>query len=180
MRPQHSEMDQIPEFATAGQRLAWWISKRNRKQTELSKAVGMSQSALSEIVAGRSKKPAADNMLRLARELRLRPEYLVWGEGPPETLNFSQLSGLEAQLVMLFRGLPDDAKRDALLIDANDFYNRHSGKSGATAANPFAAIPAPPTANLQKSRATSAPTKPSGPATKRKTAKVTKKDEVEH
>jgi transcriptional regulator with XRE-family HTH domain len=126
MRHHDTGMDKIPEFATVGQRLEWWMAKRNRKQTELAKAAGMAQSAVSEIISGRSKRPAADNMLRLARELRLRPEYLVWGEGPPETLHFSQLSGLEAQLVMLFRGLPDDAKRDALLIDVNDAHNRHA------------------------------------------------------
>lgn len=126
-------MDHPPDFETIGQRLEWWIAKRKRTQTEVAKAVGMSQSSLSEIVAGRSRRPIADNMLRLAKELQLRPEYLVWGEGPPEALHFSQLSGLEAQLVMLFRGLPDDAKRDALLIDVNDFHNRHSGKAEATA-----------------------------------------------
>lgn len=136
-------MDQIPEFTTVGQRLEWWIAKRNRKQTELAKAAGMAQSALSEIVSGRSKRPAADNMLRLARELQLRPEYLVWGDGPPEATNFSQLTGLEAQLVMLFRGLPDDAKRDAMLIDANDFANRHKAKAGPSAADPYANAPPP-------------------------------------
>lgn len=136
-------MEQIPEFTTVGQRLEWWIVKRNRKQTELAKAAGMAQSALSEIVSGRSKRPAADNMLRLARELQLRPEYLVWGEGPPEATSFSQLTGLEAQLVMLFRGLPDDAKRDALLIDVNDFANRHKAKAGPSVADPYANAPPP-------------------------------------
>lgn len=130
-------MDQIPEFETVGQRLEWWIARRNRRQTELAKAVGMAQSALSEIVAGRSKRPAADNMLRLARELQLRPEYLTWGDGPPEATNFSQLSGLEAQLVMLFRGLPDDAERDALLIDVNDFANRHKLKAGTSVTDTY-------------------------------------------
>lgn len=145
MRAHDDDMDQIPNFATMGQRLEWWIARRNRKLTEVAKAAGMSQPALSEIVAGRSKRPAADNMLRLAKELGLSPEYLVWGEGPPETLHFSQLSGLEAQLVMLFRGLPDDAKRDAMLIDVNDFHNRHAAKPGASAANPWAHVAPPPT-----------------------------------
>lgn len=153
MQPDDSNMDKIPEFATVGQRLEWWIAKRNRKQTELAKSAGMAQSAVSEIISGRSKRPAADNMLRLARELQLRPEYLVWGEGPPEATNFSQLSGLEAQLVMMFRGLPDDAKRDALLIDVNDFHNRHAAREAPSPANPFPNAPAP---GAQK-KATAAP-----------------------
>lgn len=139
-------MELPPNFETIGQRLEWWISRRRRTQTELAKAVGMSQSALSEIVSGRSRRPAADNMLRIAKELQLRPEYLVWGEGPPEALNFSQLTGLEAQLVMLFRGLPDDAKRDALLIDVNDYFNRHAGNGSSTKADPWAHLPRPPVA----------------------------------
>jgi transcriptional regulator with XRE-family HTH domain len=150
-------MENIPTFATVGQRLEWWIAKRNRKQTELAKAAGMAQSAVSEIISGRSKRPAADNMLRLARELQLRPEYLVWGEGPPETTSFSQLSGLEAQLVMLFRCLPDDAKRDALLIDVNDFANRHKTKPGPSPADPFpnAARPAIESAQPKAKKASS-------------------------
>uniref|UniRef100_A0A6M3M7P6 Putative DNA binding, helix-turn-helix domain containing protein n=1 Tax=viral metagenome TaxID=1070528 RepID=A0A6M3M7P6_9ZZZZ len=145
MSRHHMGMDQIPSFTTVGQRLDWWMTRRKRKQTELAKAAGMAQSALSQIISGRSKAPAAEHMLRLAKELQLSPEYLVWGEGPPETLHFSQLSGLEAQLVMLFRGLPDDAKRDAMLIDVNDFHNRHAAKPGVSAANPWAHVAPPPT-----------------------------------
>lgn len=37
---------------------------------------------------------------------------------------------------MLFRGLPDGAKRDALLIDVNDFANRHKAKAGTSPAGP--------------------------------------------
>lgn len=169
MQMHHPAMDKIPKFLTIGQRLEWWMAKRNRKQTEVAKSAGMSQSALSEIVAGRSKRPAADNMLRLARELQLNPEYLVFGEGPPESLGFSQLNGLEAHLVMLFRGLPDDAKRDALLIDVNDFHNRHSGRPGASAANPWAHVPPPPAiAPVPKPRkAAKLPAKVAGSASKK-------------
>lgn len=165
-------MDQPPVFSTIGQRLEWWISKRKRTQTELAKAVGVSQSTLSEIVSGRSKKPAADNMLRLAKELQLRPEYLVWGEGPPEAITFSQLNGLEAQLVMLFRNLPDDAKRDALLIDVNDYFNRHTGKGSASRAQPWAHVtPPPPTTEPVNERPLSAP----APAKKTERSKKTEK-----
>lgn len=107
----------------------------------------MAQSSLNDVLSGKSKMPAADNMLRIAKALGLRPEYLLWGEGPPEAISFSQLNGLEAQLVMLFRNLPDDAKRDALLIDVNEYFNRHAPKGGSTKAHPFAHVePPPPTA----------------------------------
>lgn len=164
-----SRMEKIPDFPTVGKRLEWWISKRNRKLTEVAKAAGMGQPTLSEIISGRSQRPAANNMLRLAAELQLRPEYLVFGEGPAEALHFSQLSGLEAQLVMLFRGLPDDAKRDALLIDVNDFYNRHSGKASASAADPWRHVGPPPASVSTDKRA--APAK-KAPSKKRNTAGI--------
>lgn len=139
-------MTEIPHFDSFGARLDWWITHRGFKQADVAAKVGMGKSTLSEICNGESKHPSAENFLRIAKLLGLRPEYLMWGDGPPEAVHMSELSGLEAQLVMLFRFLPDDAKRDALLIDVNDFHNRHSGKSGASAANPWAHVAPPPSA----------------------------------
>jgi transcriptional regulator with XRE-family HTH domain len=147
---EHNQMDylsmtEIPHFDSFGARLDWWITHRGFKQADVAAKVGMAKSTLSEVCKGESKHPSAQNFLRIAKLLGLRPEYLMWGEGPPEATHMHELSGLEAQLVMLFRFLPDDAKRHALLIDANDFHNRHSGKQGASVANPWAHVAPPPT-----------------------------------
>ncbi|MFE1574337.1 helix-turn-helix domain-containing protein [Comamonas odontotermitis] len=137
-------MTPLPTFKTFGERLAWWIDERGFSQKELAKQAGMSQGALSEICSGLSKRPSAQNFMALATLLKLRPEYLLWGDGPAEATSFAQLTGLEAQLVMLFRGLANDAQRDALLIDVNDAYNNSKAVKKATAADPFnGAKPAP-------------------------------------
>lgn len=114
-----------PDFANFGDRLQWWMAHRGYKQKELAELAGMGQPALNELLKGKTKEPRASHFLGLCHALALRPEYLLDGEGPPEVTNFAQLTGLEAQLVMLFRGLPDDAKRDAMLIDLNHEFNSY-------------------------------------------------------
>lgn len=140
-------MTTIPTFQNFGERLSWWIKHRDLTQKELAERVGIGQPALNELIKGRSAEPRAGAFVRMCKELGLRSEYLIWGEGPAEATNFAQLTGLEAQLVMLFRGLPDDAKRDALLIDMNHAYNKDkTALTKATAADPFngKTPPAPP------------------------------------
>ena len=113
-------------------------------QKELAAAVGIGQPALNELIKGRSTEPRAGAFIKICRVLGLRPDYLLWGEGAPEATSFAQLTGLEAQLVMLFRGLASDAQRDALLIDVNDAYNNSKTHKRATVADPFnGANPAP-------------------------------------
>ncbi|WP_246475128.1 helix-turn-helix domain-containing protein [Diaphorobacter ruginosibacter] len=154
----HVAMTSIPIFQTFGERLSWWIKHRDLTQKELAVLVGVGQPALNELIKGRSAEPRAGAFVKMCKVLGLRPEYLIWGEGPAEATNFAQLTGLEAQLVMLFRGLPDDAKRDALLIDVNHAYNRtSSGKP--TAADPFggATPPSPPKAVKSTTKAPKPP-----------------------
>jgi len=138
------KMEQIPVFTSFGDRLKWWIAKRGTSQKALAEVVGIRPPSMNELCSGESLEPKAGTFMRICHELRLRPEYLIWGEGPPEATDFKSLSGLEAQLVMIFRNLPDDAKRDALLIDVNDYYNRHVSKGTPTKADPFGHVAPPP------------------------------------
>lgn len=134
-----------PKFDTFGQRLEYWRTIRGyKRQGALAEQIGIKQSSLSELESGETKKPSADVLLRLCDTLHLRPKYLLNGDGPAESQYFQELNGLEAQLVMIFRQLPTDAARDALLIDANDLLNRANG-SKATTANPFPTAPPVPT-----------------------------------
>lgn len=143
-------MTSPPTFPTFGERLQWWIEHRGLNQKSVAEAVGMAQSTLNELTKGKSTEPRAGHFLRLARELGLRPEYLLWGEGPAEATSFNQLTGLEAQLVMLFRGLDDDARRDAMLIDLNHAYNSGARGGKASAADPFkGAIPPKPKKSIK-------------------------------
>lgn len=130
-------MNLPPTFATFGARLEWWIENRKMTQAALAKATGIPQSSISELIKGKLKAPSASNLFKLADALRVRPRYLLLGDGAAEANSFADLNGLEAQLVMLFRSLPDDAKRDALLIDANNFVNRMLPAGRPSGRKPF-------------------------------------------
>lgn len=129
--------DKIPKFDSFGDRLAWWIKARNYARFgDFAKEVGIAQPSLSELMTGQSKQPAADKFLKMADLLNLRPRYLLTGEGPAEGQYFQDLSGPEAQLVMIFRQLPTDALRDALLIDAHHMLARNPPKPETRASDP--------------------------------------------
>jgi len=137
-------MPDIPKFSTFGARLRFWRERRGyARQGDLATAIGISQSTLSELEKGHSGEPSASVLLKAADLLGLRPKYLLTGEGAPEAQYFQELNGLEAQLVMIFRQLPNDAMRDALLIDANNMLGR-SQQGASTAANPFGHVAPPP------------------------------------
>lgn len=130
-----------PSFDAFGPRLKYWRELRGfKKQGLFAEKVGIRQSSLSELEHGESTMPSAEVLLKSADLLQLRPHYLLFGDGAPESRNFSDLNGLEAQLVMIFRHLPTDALRDSLLIDANDMLNR-AGTGQPTSADPFAKAP---------------------------------------
>jgi transcriptional regulator with XRE-family HTH domain len=132
-----------PKFESFGERLRWWrIHRGYQRQGKFAEAVKLGQGSLSDMENNKIG-VSAETLLRFADALGLRPQYLLTGEGPPEGKNFQELNGLEAQLVMIFRQLPTDGLRDALLIDANNMLNRARAGEASTA-NPFAGVPPPP------------------------------------
>lgn len=122
---QHGPSVDPPPFSTFADRLAWWRRTRGfKRQGALADVIKIKQSSLSDLETGESKTPSADTLLKLADALNLRPRYLLSGEGPAQGQSFQELTGPEAQLVMIFRQLPSDALRQALLIDADDMLER--------------------------------------------------------
>lgn len=130
-------MPQPPKFPDFGSRLKWWrLQRKFAKQGELARVVNISQPSLSELEKGHSKQPSAQVLLDLADALGLRPRYLLLGVEPAEGMDFSEISGLEAQLVMIYRQLPNDALRQAMLFDANQMLSRATPGEKAPAASP--------------------------------------------
>lgn len=117
--PQMPKMLDSPPLTAFGGRLAHWRKQRGLSQGALAERLGIKQSSLSELESGKSKSPSADVLVKACDVLQVRPRYLWLGEEPAELQNFSELSGPEAQLVMMFRSLPTDAARQALMIDMN-------------------------------------------------------------
>jgi transcriptional regulator with XRE-family HTH domain len=107
-------------MTTFGGRLAHWRKQCGfENQGAFAAELGIRQGSLSELETGKSHSPSAHVLLKACELLKLRPRYLWLGEEPASMQHFSELSGPEAQLVMMFRGLPNDAARHALLIDLN-------------------------------------------------------------
>lgn len=130
-----------PKFNSFTERLQWWLEERGYgakdpatggfaikrgTQGPLARKLGMGQGSLSELIAGTraSKGPSAPVLLKLCEELHLRPHYLLNGDGPPES--YSDLSADESRLIMVFRELPKEDLRKALLIDAADMLQRNN------------------------------------------------------
>jgi transcriptional regulator with XRE-family HTH domain len=143
-------MPEPPQFQDFGSRLRWWREERRKlKQGVLAKKIGIAQASLSELEKGHSKQPSAEVLLNLSESLGLRPRYLLTGQGPAEGLHVSELSGTEAQLVMVFRQLPTDHLREALLLDAYHMLERRPSGTLALAA-PAATPAAPPARDEEK------------------------------
>jgi transcriptional regulator with XRE-family HTH domain len=139
-RPHHGAVPSHPKFETFGERLAYWrVLRGYKRQGALAETIKIAQPSLSELESGKSKQPAADVLLKLCDALHLRPKYLLNGDGPPESQYFQELSGLEAQLVMIYRQLPTEALQDSLLIFANDMLNK-SGSGKSSVADPYAHV----------------------------------------
>lgn len=116
----HAPVETLDQLQTFGDRLLYWRKLRgfgHGKQGFVAEKLGIKQPSLSELESGKSEQPSADVLLKACDLLGLRPRYLLYGEMPAEGLNFAEISGEEAQLVMIYRGLPDGMKH-GLIIDA--------------------------------------------------------------
>lgn len=78
------------------------IARRNDlglSQLDLSRKSGVKQPTLSELEKGLSKSISGENLAKLCRELRLTPEYLMWG-GPLHADKSVALAEAEASYII--------------------------------------------------------------------------------
>lgn len=90
-------------------------AKKNISQTQLAKAVGVSNGNVGDWERGRSK-PGYDAIIALARFFEVSTDYLLSYESEPhenEREPQMQLSKKEADLIAMFRELDDRDKEDA-------------------------------------------------------------------
>jgi transcriptional regulator with XRE-family HTH domain len=102
----------------------------------LAAEVGVSWQTVQQWENGTSA-PTRKRMTKVAEALKTTPNWLMYGDQPEgrKVLQFAELSGLEAQLVMLYRQLDDDEKH-GLSVYANQLVNK-SHPDKRSAANPF-------------------------------------------
>lgn len=68
---------------TIGERLRWLIETCETTQTALAEQTGLTQSAISNLVTDSSRKPSAPSLLKLAKILRVNPQWILDGRGDP-------------------------------------------------------------------------------------------------
>jgi transcriptional regulator with XRE-family HTH domain len=68
--------------STFGERLALALRESDIRPIDLARAIGISKSAVSQLVNGTSKGMHPENLVRAARHLRVRVEWLAAGEEP--------------------------------------------------------------------------------------------------
>lgn len=87
-----------------GKRLAKLREDAGFTQSSLARAVGLSQSAISQIEA-EDRNPSFETIRQIAEAMNLSPAYLVSGD-------VEGLTESEEALFRQYRGLSDDAKRE--------------------------------------------------------------------
>jgi transcriptional regulator with XRE-family HTH domain len=87
-----------------GKRLAKLREDAGFTQSSLARAVGLSQSAISQIEA-EDRNPSFETIRQIAEAMNLSPAYLVSGD-------VEGLTESEETLFRQYRGLSDDAKRE--------------------------------------------------------------------
>jgi len=112
---------------TIGKRIKSLLDEQDKTQSSLAEAMGVKPSHVSEFVNGKkdARKLATDFFLLMCAELSTTPEYLFYGQG--EKMDKAQTSK-EAELLMLFRTVPDDKK--SMLLDILKAAG-HSGNDAA-------------------------------------------------
>ena len=150
-----------PVRAEVGSRLKAARELAGLSQQAVADRFGKNKATVSAWETGRGD-PGIYQFRDLAKLYKTNVSQLLEGVGPIEEIDkFSKLNGLEGQLVTLYRNLPTDAMRDALLVDMNHAYNRTTAPK-ASVADPFngKTPPAPP-------KVVKAPKPPKTPALKK-------------
>lgn len=112
---------------TIGARIRALLNEQGRTQTALAAAMGVRPSHVSELIKGTKdpQKVSVDAFLMMCNELSTTPEFLFYGQG--EKMDKAQTSK-EAELLMLFRTVPEDRK--SMLLDILKAAG-HSGNDAA-------------------------------------------------
>lgn len=103
------------EQMSIGQRIAWLMGERGVKQVELAKAVGITQSAISNLTTDSTRRPGARTLMGICDALRCSPDFVLTGKGDPWSWSVVG-EGSENELLQLFRNLTNENKNLLLAI----------------------------------------------------------------
>jgi transcriptional regulator with XRE-family HTH domain len=99
-----------------GDRLRWLMETQRISQVTLAEKIGVTQSAISNIVTRRSRRPSAATLLKLASTLGCSPNWILDGLGDPYARG---TSGNENELLLLFKAMNSETQAAVLTIARN-------------------------------------------------------------
>jgi len=100
---------------STGDRVRYIMEMRQIKQTELSELIGVTQSAISNIVTDASRRPSAPTLLAMARALKCNPLWILDGEGDP--YSWAPITNeTQVELLNLFNAMSEESKRALLSV----------------------------------------------------------------
>jgi transcriptional regulator with XRE-family HTH domain len=115
----------ITQRMSVGDRIRYVMELREIKQTQLAARIGLTQSAISNMVTASTHKPAAPSLLAIARELQVNPQWILDGEGDP--FSWAPVTDpAQAELLNIYRAMDSEA-RDALTAVARAMAPRRAG-----------------------------------------------------
>lgn len=78
---------------TLAQRLAYALSERKNSPAELARAIGKTESAVSQWLSGETKNMRSDSLMAVSRFLECNPSWLATGDGDwePDVIGFTSL-----------------------------------------------------------------------------------------
>lgn len=87
--------------------------RRYASDAEVARKIGMTRSALSQLITGSSKSMKPEHLLRAAVALGVRTEWLVFGQEPMSNYKYRKE---ETELIEYFRRLPAEKHATALAV----------------------------------------------------------------
>lgn len=100
-----------PPPKTLRDRLELALDQAGATKADLARAVKVSRATVSDWLSGEIREIKAQKLIRAARFLRVRPEWLHGGEEP---MRAELLDDDERKLLDLFRLMDDDGRRETL------------------------------------------------------------------
>ena len=104
------------KLLTFGERLEFAMKEEGISQADLGRALSISRSAINQLIKGTSKDMRPGHLILTCRRLRVRPEWLVFGEEP---MRMDSLNSSDRNLLAYYRSLPISKRAtiDALIRD---------------------------------------------------------------
>ena len=99
----------LTHMMTIGDRLRWVMEVCDVSQVSLAAQIGVTQSAISNVVNGQSRKPSAPTLLKLSSVLNCNPSWILDGQGEP-------FVSQEMELLQLLRKASPELHAALLLV----------------------------------------------------------------